>query len=517
MSDPAGRSPVIQVVAEEEKRGQACGVLPELPPCFLVIFGATGDLAARKLFPALYHLFSLGGRPADFFIFGCGRSELTDEAFRKKVRESCLKGERGDEDTWRSFAGRLFYQRLDYHQPSGYEKLARLIEQRAQRRQMATNRLFYLAIPPTLYQVVALRLGEAGLARQGERGWARIVVEKPFGRDLESARQLDKTLHESFREEQIFRIDHYLAKETVQNILMFRFANAVFEPVWNRSYVDYVGVLAAEDLGVGHRAGYYEQAGVLRDMFQNHIMQLLALTALEPPSHFEAARVQDEKVKVFRSLKPLAQEHLSRDLILGQYGSGVVGGKKVAGYREEPGVAPDSKIPTFAAMRVFIDNWRWRGVPFYLVSGKRLARKETRIVIQFRQVPHSMFRDIIDEKILANRLVLGIYPEEEIRLTFQTKAPGVGTCLRPVTMDFKYGQGGGGVPLSAYEKVLIDCIQGDHMLFWRQDGVELTWAFLSPILAMCESCDELAPLPYPAGSYGPEPALSWVRLLTEVT
>jgi glucose-6-phosphate 1-dehydrogenase len=331
-------------------------------------------------------------------------------------------------------------------------------------------------------------------------------VEKPFGHDLATAVELDRSLHESFLEEQVFRIDHYLAKETVQNVLIFRFANAIFEPVWNRRYMQHVHILAAETLGVEHRAGYYDQAGVLRDMFQNHMMQLLALTAMEPPPRFETDWVMDEKTKVFRALRPFPVESPYENLVLGQYVSGFADGRPVPGYREEPGVRGDSLTPTFASMKLHIDNWRWQGVPFYLTSGKRMGRKVTEIAIQFREVPHSIFRNILGEEVEANRLTLGIYPEEKISLVFQTKNPGAALRLRSVTMDFHYGQNYSGPVLDAYEKVLIDCIRGDRMLFWRQDGVELSWSFLSPILERCEECENRRQMLhfYEAGTMGPQ-------------
>jgi glucose-6-phosphate 1-dehydrogenase len=369
-----------------------------------------------------------------------------------------------------------------------------------------------------LYKEVARNLGETHLhvENKQESGWSRIVVEKPFGYDLESAMDLDRSLHEYFREDQVFRIDHYLAKETVQNVLMFRFANTIFEPVWNRNYVDHVSITAAEKLGVEHRGGYYEEAGVLRDMFQNHMMQLLALTAMEAPSVFEADRVRDEKVKAYRSLRPFPVSDLKDYLVLGQYESGEIDGTKVSSYRNEKGVDSDSVTPTYAAMKLFLDNWRWQGVPFYLVSGKRLAEKKTEIAVQFKKVPHSMFRDILGEAIIANRLILGTYPEEKIIMTFQTKNPGALVSLRTVTMEFDYHQNYPGPRLEAYEKVLIDCMAGDQMLFWRQDGVELCWSFLTPIIKECDACvDEKRLLHfYKAGSWGPEAAgdlLPWLK------
>jgi glucose-6-phosphate 1-dehydrogenase len=422
-----------------------------------------------------------------------------------------------DLSRWDGFGAKLFYQPVTYDSETSCLELVEYLRELDREQQTGGNRIFYLAVPPVLYPVIAKKIGEVGLSKEhkNSNGWARIVVAKPFGRDLESALALDRVLHKSFKEHQVFRIDHYLAKETVQNMLMFRFANTIFEPLWNRNYIDYVGILAAEDLGVENRAGYYEQAGVLRDMFQNHMIQLLALTAMEPPSLFEDDRVRDEKAKVGRSVKPLLRGTLMDNLVLGQYRAGTVAGRKVPGYRDEKGVDPGSITPTFAMMRMFVDNWRWQGVPFYLASGKRLVRKETRIVVQFKDVPHTMFRDVFEEHITANRLVMGIYPEEEISLTFQTKVPGAKSCLRPVTMDFRYYQGFSGSPLDAYAKVLLDVITGDHMLFWRQDGVELAWSYLTPILKECESCDnpESRLRPYEAGSWGPVDSLKWMKLI----
>ncbi len=491
--------------------------LGALSPCTLVIFGASGDLTSRKLIPALHGLFLSDSLPHPFHIVGCARTALDAEAFRTLLHEAIRTSGPAPPAGWEEFARHISYIPVQYGDAKSFTRLAESLRQLDRDHQTQGNRICYLATPPSLYPVIAAQLGQAGLAAEGPggKGWVRIVVEKPFGRDLTSALELDQILHQSFREHQIFRIDHYLAKETVQNILMLRFANAIFEPLWNRGHIDYVGIVAAEQLGVEHRAGYYEQTGILRDMFQNHMQQLLALTAMEPPSLFEAERVRDEKAKCARSLKPLVRETMAEHLVLGQYGPGSSQGRPVAGYRDEPGVAPDSRTPTFAMLRLFVDNWRWRDVPFYLVSGKRLPHKETKIVIQFKPVPHSMFRDMLAERIIANRLTLGIYPEEEITLTFQTKTPGSRVCLRPVTMDFKYNQDSAAPPLDAYAKVLLDVIQGDHMLFWRQDGVELAWSFLTPILEECESCGDRAPQlhTYPAGSWGPEAAQEWIRLI----
>ena len=489
---------------------ESCLIEGTPDPCMVVIVGASGDLTARKLVPALYELFVKNALPHPFLIVGCSRTDWTDEAFRDKMKDALAGRTAFDMSTWESFAGSPFYRPVQYDNPSSFVDLATYLKELDQEKHTAGNRIFYLAIPPSLYQSTAQMLGSSGLSveQKDGNGWSRVVVEKPFGRDLDSAIELDRSIHEHFREHQVFRIDHYLAKETVQNILMFRFSNAIFEPIWNRRFIDYVSITASETLGVEHRAGYYEQAGVLRDMFQNHMMQLLAMTAMEPPSLFEADRVRDEKVKVYRSLRPFPVENLQDYLVLGQYGAGTLDGKRVPAYRDEPGVRVDSLTPTFATMKVFLDNWRWQGVPFILTSGKRLEKKVTGITIQFKEVPHSMFRQTLGEDITANRLVLGIYPEEKIALTFQTKNPGAKVCLRSVTMDFHYHQNYRGPVLDAYEKVLLDCMLGDHMLFWRKDGVELCWAFLTPILNQCETCGDREEmlLPYDSGTWGPKAA-----------
>ncbi len=476
-------------------------------PCGIVIMGATGDLAARKLIPSLLNLFIKGGLPDPFHIVGCGRTALNDQQFRDKLKNAVASIGPLDHAKWTDFAATLYYRSVDYRNLDSIKGLAEFLRKLDQEQDTKGNRLFYLALPPTLYMPVAQMIGQAGLAREGRNGngWSRLVVEKPFGRDFKTAVELNQKIQKYFREHQIFRIDHYLAKETVQNILMFRFANSIFEPIWNRRYIDHVHIIAAETLGVEHRAGYYEQAGVIRDMFQNHMMQLLALTAMEAPSRFEPGSVRDEKVKVFRSLRPFPIEKRYDYIRLGQYGSGEIDGEPVPGYRQEPGVYPDSLTPTFAKIKVFIDNWRWQGVPFVLTSGKRLTQKITEIAIQFKEVPHSMFRRTLGDNIVANRLTLGIYPDEKITLTFQTKNPGAKVCLRSVTMDFNYHQNYPGPILDAYEKVLIDCMVGDQMLFWRQDSVEQTWSFLTPILNECEACGKRAEMLYlyESGSWGP--------------
>ena len=487
---------------------QEC-VMPEpSAPCTIVIMGATGDLTARKLMPQLFNLYLNAGLPEPFFIVGTSHIDIDESEFRSTMQTAMEKAGVYDEARWPEFARALHYRYADFEDLESFKKLAQTLRDLDRENNTEGNRIFYMALPPSVYKSAAHLIGRVGLAdeHQNGNGWSRIVVEKPFGTDLKTAVDLDQSLSRDFTERQIFRIDHYLAKETVQNILMLRFANSLFEPIWNRRYVEYIAITAIEELGVEHRAGYYEQSGVLRDMFQNHMMQLLALTAMEPPSRFEADHVRDEKIKVFRALRPFQVDNLKENLVLGQYAAGTVNGKRVGSYREEPGVAANSLTPTFALMKVNLDNWRWQGVPFYLTSGKRLERKLTEIAIQFKKVPHSMFRHTLGETIPANRLILGIYPEEKITLTFQTKNPGATVCLRTVTMDFHYQQNYGGPILDAYARALIDCMLGDQMLFWRQDGVELCWKFLTPILDRCEDCDDQVELLhfYEAGSRGPK-------------
>ncbi|WP_069859487.1 glucose-6-phosphate dehydrogenase [Desulfoplanes formicivorans] len=488
---------------------QDCMLETVKDPLILVIFGATGDLTARKVFPAVYNLMRTHTLPHPFLILGIGRSELTSSMFQHNMQAALAKTHKVDPSAWEVMARSISYLQMDYTRPQDYAKLKRTLKALDPDGRTQGNILFYLAVPPDSYALIAEQLGKAGLSREYVKGNGRIslVVEKPFGRDLESARKLDRTLHTWFEEHQIFRIDHYMAKETVQNVLMFRFANAMFEPIWNRSYIDYIEITAWESLGVEHRAGYYDRAGVLRDMFQNHMMMLLALCAMEPPSLFESERVRDERSKVYRAMQPFPVDRIDQRLVLGQYAAGIINGRPVPGYVEEPGVDPRSLTPTYARMKVFIDNWRWQGVPMFLTSGKRMAEKRTEIVIQFKEVPCSMFHRILGDHITANRLVLGIHPNECVDLTFQTKAPGTRVCLRPVNMHFDYAKGYGGPLFDDYEKILLDCMLGDQTLFWRQDAVELCWGFLTPILEECDCPDRRKTIYlYRAGTNGPQEA-----------
>jgi len=496
-----GTAPDLRIPADE------CVAAGPVDPCVIVIFGATGDLTTRKLAPELYRLYVSGGMPERFLIVAAARSDLDHDQFRERIRNSLSEP---GMSRWDEFASRIFYQQVRFDSSQSFHALAETLGSLDKEHNTGGNRIFYFAVPPSLYKITAQMLGQAGLSREREdrSGWSRLVVEKPFGHDLKSAIELNQALHEHFQEHQIFRIDHYLAKETVQNVLTFRFANAIFEPLWNRTSIDSVHITSAESLGVVNRAAYYEEAGVIRDMLQNHMMQLLAVTAMEPPSRFDADSVRDEKVKVFRSLRPIPLDRWDKILVLGQYGPGVVDGTMAPGYRDAPGVSPDSTTPTFAAMTAFVDNWRWQGVPFHITSGKGLAKKVTRISIHFKRAPLTMFRGTLDEEATPNVLTLEIYPEEKISLTFQTKNPGAAMCLRSVTMDFNYSESYSGPKLDPYGKAIVDCMQGDRMLFWRQDAVELCWAFFTPVLEDYENREnkEKRLLGYDAGTWGPDAA-----------
>ncbi|UCG39265.1 MAG: glucose-6-phosphate dehydrogenase [bacterium] len=513
-----GISSLMEGHAVTQAEGGACLLDRPTDPCTIVILGASGDLTTRKLLPALYSLHLKGGLPDPFRIVGCSRTPMTDEQFRGRMEAAV--GEAGHDMTaWGPFRENLHYRAVVYDSPGSYRDLAAWLREVDSASGTPGNRIFYLALPMFLYGTAARLLGDAGLAAEnsGGNGWTRIVVEKPYGSDRRSAAELDSVIHGAFQEKQIFRIDHYLAKETVQNILMLRFANAIFEPLWNRNFIEHVDIIASETLGVEKRAGYYDRAGVLRDMFQNHMLQLLALTAMEPPNRFESDSVHDEKVKVFKSLRPFPVKNLFENIVLGQYGPGTVDGEPVRGYRQEEGVDTASMTPTYAMMQVFIDNWRWQGVPFFITSGKRLGAKLTEIAIRFKEVPVSMFRETLGDHISANVLTMGIQPMEHITLTFQAKSPGAKLCLRTVRMDFDFMQGFSGPALAAYEKALLDCMNGDQMLFWRSDGIDLAWAFMEPIIRECETCKDRQSLlrTYEPGSWGPPAAVQLKDLMLQ--
>ncbi len=492
----------VAIPAQKSETEKGCTV-EVAPPTAIIIFGASGDLTRRKLVPSLFRLYKSKMLSDRFFILGTSREEMTTEEFRiamfGAVQEAFPAGI--DKGAWDTFAPRLYYSTFDYGDLKSYTASLRdRLPELEQKHQTGGNRIFYLAIPPAVFESVINNLGAAGFSRE-DKGRSHIVIEKPFGRDLASARKLNQLVHTHYKEGQIFRIDHYLAKETVQNVLMFRFANSIFEPLWNRRYIDHVQITAAEMLGVEHRAGYYEEAGVLRDMFQNHMAELVALTAMEPPVGFEAGLVQDEKVKVFRAMRPCPLDALNQVVAGGPYTGGTIGKTHVPGYRDESGIAELSAIPTYAAMKVFIDNWRWNGVPFYLRSGKRLARRMTEISIHFKSVPHSMFPDSIGGPIDPNVLVLRVQPDEGMSLFLQAKQPGSKVCLTPLVMNYSYPRD---LLLDAYEWVLLDCMEGDHMLFTREDGVEQMWSLLTPLLDRLAATLKGANIPfYVAGSDGP--------------
>ena len=459
-------------------------------PTAIVIFGASGDLTQRKLVPALHSLACEGLLPPRYQVIGVARSPLSDDRFRERLYEGIARYARlkaGQCGLWPQHCVRYTYLAGDYNDPILYQTIAQTLDRLEVADRAAGNRLYYLATPPSLYSVIVQHLDQAGLSRGGEGG-ARIVVEKPFGYDLQSARHLNAELHRAFEERQIYRIDHYLGKETVQNILTLRFANAIFEPVWNRNYVDHVQITVAETVGIGHRAGYYDGAGVLRDVFQNHLMQLLTLTAMEPPVAFEADALRDEKVKVLRAIRPELAS------VRAQY----------VGYRDEPGVAPGSHTATYAALRLFVDNWRWSGVPFYLRSGKALAARTTEIAIQFRSVPHLLFPVPVGTAIPPNVLSLCVQPDEGIHVRFETKVPGAGMRTRSVHMQFDYARDFGTDALpDAYERLLLDAIQGDASLFARADEIELAWSLIDRVQAEWDRSGHETLWFYEPGSWGP--------------
>ena len=465
-----------------------CEIKRPCDPCAIVLFGASGDLTLKKLMPALYGLFINNYLPNSFYIIGCARSEFNDDSFRDRVRASLENISLRMEGKIDEFLERLYYRQISYDDPSSYETLAGRMEFLDKENSIPANRLFYLAVPPNLYNDISNMLGSSGLSvEKGEKNnWTRIVVEKPFGTDLETAKVLDGSLKKSFKEDQIYRIDHYLAKETVQNILFFRFANTIFEPLWNSQYIEYVEILAAEKIGIEKRAGYYENAGIIRDMFQNHMMQLLSLIAKEPPYKFTSEVIRDEKAKLFNSLRPFDVNDKNNELVLAQYKEGVIDGEKVCSYRDEQGVDPSSLTPTYASFKMFVDNHRWTGVPFYMRAGKRLDQKMTRIIVQFKDLKHSIFNNVICSDLNANRLTFYIQPIEKISLSFETKKPGSSFCVSTQNMEFV--PDGNGQHLEAYEKVILDCLNGEQMLFLRQDAEELCWSYFTGFINDCATC-----------------------------
>ena len=475
-------------------------------PCSVVFFGASGDLTKRMLMPAMWNLRLNDILPENYAIVGFSRSKFSDDEFRELMRKSIEEFSRSGapkDPLWNDFAKHVSYVSGGFDDPAAFANLREALERNDREFGTAGNRLFYLSTPPSVFATIVEQLDAAGLGpRDNKTGWSRIIVEKPFGTDLESARALQAEVSKVFDEKLIYRIDHYLGKEPVQDIMALRFANIIFEPIWNRRYVDSVQITAAETVGVEGRGGYYDNAGALRDMIQNHVMNLLALVAMEPPVASDADSIRDEKYKVLRAVRPIDPIRVTLDSARGQYDAGSIGGKPVPGYREEPDVRPDSNTETYAAVKLLIDNWRWADVPFYLRSGKRLGHKNSEIAIRFRSLPHRLFGEAGDA-LDNNVLVMKIQPEEGISLRFNAKVPGPKMHIRSVSMDFNYGTGFGVVSAPAYERLIGDAMRGDATLFTRWDAVETAWQIVMPILERwTETIDESFPN-YSAGSQGP--------------
>jgi len=476
-------------------------------PCVMVIFGASGDLTKRKLIPALYNLAKENLLSKEFALVGMARNEMTSEQFRDMISKEI--GEYAttkiDPDLWHWFARRIYYVSGDIEKPESYQELSKVLGEVDKEHGTRGNYFYYLATSPVYFATVVKQLGAAGLVTE-EHGWRRVIIEKPFGRDYESARNLNKEIRQVLDEKQIYRIDHYLGKETVQNIMVFRFANGIFEPIWNRRYIDHIQITVAETVGVEQRGGYYDKAGTLRDMVPNHIFQLISLTAMEPPVSFEADVVRDEQAKILRAIQPMNDEEVLTRTVRGQYGEGIVKGVKTPAYRSEPMVAPDSRTETFVAMKLFIDNWRWADVPFYLRTGKALPKRTTEIVIQFKRAPLILFQTTAVNRLEPNRLILHLQPDEGISLSFGAKIPGPIVQIGAVDMNFNYTDYFNATPQTGYERLLYDCMFGDATLFQRSDMVETGWRVVAPVLDVWEALPPRRFPNYPAGSWGPPEA-----------
>ncbi|MGF1656331.1 MAG: glucose-6-phosphate dehydrogenase [Verrucomicrobiales bacterium] len=486
------------------REGLSARSLPQ--PCSIVIFGATGDLTHRKLIPAFYNLAADGELPAAWAVVGFARRDKSDQEFRQELEEATRKFSRRtvDDELWSSFASHISYHRSEFADQDGYRRLAERLDELDASQGVSGNRLFYLAAAPDQFEPIFKNLRESGLNQTRPGAWSRIVVEKPFGVDLPSATALNELVHSSFEESSTYRIDHYLGKETAQNLMVLRFANAIFEPLWNHRYIDHVQITAAETLGVEGRGGYYDDAGAMRDMVQNHLLQLLCLTAMESPTDLGADSVRDEKVKVLRSLRRWEGSQVAEHVVRGQYDVGSIMGKDVPAYRTEDRVAPDSQTETFVSMRTFIDNWRWANVPFYIRVGKRLAKAGTEIAIQFKNAPPVLFHRL--QAVQANTLVIRIQPDEGISLRMLAKMPGASVRIEPVKMDFHYGTSFGKPSPEAYERLLLDAMSGDATLFARGDEVEEAWEYVDHIMNAWQS-GQGGPLHlYPSGSWGPDAA-----------
>ena len=494
--------------------------MPSAPPCAIVIFGASGDLANRKLIPAIYELAHERLLDERAYVLGFARSEMSDEQFRAECREGVARFARSkpiDDDTWAKLEPRIHYMQGDYAAAVSYAKLTERLRHLDQKHSTGGHRLYYLATPPTTFDPIIENLGAVlhdTASRPyyggGDGGWQRIIIEKPFGRDLPSARSLNKLVHRYFSEEQVFRIDHYLGKETVQNLMVMRFANAIFEPIWNYKYIDHIQITVGETLGVGNRGGYYDRSGALRDMVQNHMFQLMALVAMEPPVSLDATSIRDEKVKVFRSIRPIRPGAVNDQTVRGQYGAGSFNNQKTEGYRCEKDVPPDSQTETFAAVKLFIDNWRWSGMPFYLRTGKFLNQKISEVVVRFRSPPLTLFQKQCESPVYPNDLVIRVQPDEGISWRLNGKVPGGQMNIKPVALDFLYSQTFHKEAPEAYERLIHDAIVGDQTLFIRGDEAEAAWTVIDPIeKAWAES--KVAPEEYAPGSWGPKRAMQLIE------
>lgn len=472
-------------------------------PCVMVLFGAAGDLTKRKLIPALFNLVKAKLLSRDFAVLGVSKDELTLEQWKAQVT-SFLDAEDHSSEAWQWFTERLYYQQGEFENSASFTKLAGELKEIDQKHQTGGNYLFYLATAPKFFGTIIEQLGACGLASEEDGHWRRVVIEKPFGSDLDSAKALNKRIRSVLHEKQIYRIDHYLGKETVQNILVFRFSNGIFEPIWNRRYIDHVEITNAETVGVEQRGGYFDAAGTLRDMVPNHMMQLISLTAMEPPVSFEADAVRDEQAKVLSAIQRLSSEDVLHNSVRGQYGAGMIENEKVPSYRSEPGVSPESRTESFVALKLNIDNWRWAGVPFYIRTGKRLAKRHTEITIQFKRAPFILFRKTPVDKLISNQLVIQIQPEEGMQLSFGAKIPGPLLKLGNVEMSFEYAKYFGTDPYTGYEVLLYDCMIGDATLFQRSDMVEAGWSIVDPVLDVWTALPPRSFPNYAAGSWGPK-------------
>jgi glucose-6-phosphate 1-dehydrogenase len=482
---------------------------PQAPPCIFVIFGAGGDLAKRKLIPALYNLETQDLLPDQFAIVGVDRVEFGTEGFRDYLDGEVLEhlGSDMDRAVWDRLVARAYYTQGDFRDLGAYVRLGEFLDEVDREQHTAGSYLFYLATPPRFFGEIASQLGKSGLTLEDGGSWRRLIIEKPFGRDLESGRTLNGVLHGSLAEHQIYRIDHYLGKETVQNIMAYRFANSTVEPIWNHRYIDHVQITVAESLGVENRADYYETAGAMRDMVPNHLLALLGVIAMEPPNSFGANEVRDEQAKVLRAIQPLSPEDVLTKTVRGQYAAGAMpDGRTVPAYRAEPGIASDSRTETFVAMKLKIDSWRWAGVPFYLRTGKRMPGRYTEVVVEYKQAPNAMFRDAHTRKVAPNRLVVRIQPNEGIGMSFNAKVPGPSPMLGVVQMDFNYADYFGADPHTGYETLIYDCMNGDATLFKRADHIELGWQIVQPVLDVWQALPPRDFPNYPVGTWGPAAA-----------